>query len=1019
LKEEDRADRKIETRKIEKSSRGILSKIFLSKSFQKSNFRRAQVTVFVILGIVILAVLLFGLWISSLMGPNRLKNQAEEAVESYLRSDAVSYYVYTCMDASVNSAIYELSRQGGVFFDYQNGTYNSTEEGRTHIPFTLTVRDNTLQNEIEENFNVSYSIQDTGYFRIVEEEVPAYPYNKTYVRDMFRLYRNLCSTSDDCYYDASKEYSLSGFAGFNNMSRLCSFGSNNTRTIRNLEFSPCAESIILNDNKSIEKILAKQISMRMYNCTDFSVFVDDNITVSGLPLTQITYSPDSVMVDIIYNLTVKIKNKEPVIVKHTFSYRSNLRFVRIHNYAMSLIRADSSDFLFDLNNNHQSYGLHSEINPAKFFDAENMNISIINFTDCDCPYENDKLLIIEDGKSIVGNRPILYMTMIKNRIPVLDYIHLTPTNSPYDIIVSTNQEITIEPQGYDPDDDKNITYLYEGWKENYDEKCEVPVGLPATLDNLVCIKNLGTAPNLWTMSEKFVRTKRAANYSTDDDDLGPHNITITARETSGLSDYQNVQILVFDLPKAKITPREAYSDILNDKINSIEDVLTLDGSLSTSSEVLNGNINRYTWTITSNGQLILTKYSQEEEVYVPDLTGNNDTLIQEIKHLPVSRTGWYNVTLVTSSYIPVFESTFESPPDVLELELKECLPHRSTDYAFPYNTGDAFSANHSCCSDDYAIMPESSRTSCYNTERYGQIDRLLSDATLATLSQNSKFDTSLYSPSNSVNSDRIYSLNEKNDVYRLTFNRFCDGERGNICAGDMQRTITLSDACEDLGAGEIERCEGPQEGNSLCVPYGPGMTFETAYGSAGATGICNTAQRCSSLGSGGYNAGGNMICRATCSTGDCNYARLQDCSCNVTACGARCDATHQFNWTGTTCSFGCQSNTCLYAQTRTLPCTASNSYCFSSTSSPNCTFNVVCNATGGGWSVGEGCIAGAAEGNICRYNENPTPTPDSGKCNSAGSCLLGRSDNSTLPPCPDGQRFVCDRNLGWQCRVVA
>jgi hypothetical protein len=470
---------------------------------------KGQVTIFVILGIVILVVIVFGIFISSLISKLSLQSQADKAVKAYLQSDAVNYYVYTCMDSAVTSSIYDLAIQGGVFYDYQNGSYKVLGEGVTHIPYNISWIDN-YGNVNYYFFNVSYSVLNDGYCDMVKKQSPEYPFDKSFIDNLFGIYTDY-NVNGECLYDAKEGYALSGFAGFNNMTRLCMLGSDNTNPIKSsgqsVEFSPCQNSISSVANKSVEYILGREISIRLANCTDFSVFKDDNITVSGMPETKVLYTTDSVLIETTYNLTVKIKNKEPVFVRYTFNYKSNLRLARLHNYVMSLVRAESQDFFFNINNNYESYGIHNELNPEKFYDKDYMDVKIINFTNCtSCPYRFDHLLIVEDKKSMVGNRPLIYMTMIQNRMPALDYIHLTPLNAHYDVLVSNNQEITLEPQGYDPDDEeRNITYFYEGWKETYDESCTIiPNSVPnppELLINAVCAKDMvSTIPLPWTKS---------------------------------------------------------------------------------------------------------------------------------------------------------------------------------------------------------------------------------------------------------------------------------------------------------------------------------------------------------------------------------------------------------------------------------------------------------------------------------------------------------------------------------------
>jgi hypothetical protein len=1000
-------------------NRNYLSRIGQSKG---------QITMFVILGIVILVVIIFAVSVASSFSKKTIKAESEKAVEAYLQSEAVSYYVYTCMDSAVTSAIQDLALQGGRFYTYQNGTYNASLEGATHIPYNLTLNawnetDNT-QRII--NVNVSYSVLNNSYCELVAPEPFAYPYDKTPISSLYSLY-NTYSINGLCLYNLREGYALSGFAGFNNMTRLCYIGSNNTKSIGIVDFTPCGVSMTTDENKAIELLLANQISIRMKNCTDFSVFVDDNITVLDSPTTKIIYTSESLMVRTTYNLSVKIKNKEPVIVKHSFEYKTDLRLVRMHNYIMTLVRAESSDFFFNLFNNYETYGAHNEINPEKYFDKEHMSVRIINFTDCpDCPYRYDRLLIVEDNKSIIENKSLTYMTVLKNRRPALDFVHSTIAGSYYDIVVSNNQEITLNPMGYDPDDGP-VSYDYEGWKEDYDDNCRVESSDEGM--HIVCERNDNVAPKNWTISDMFNHTLRSANYKTSLHDMGEHNVTITTTDESGLQDYQVVHILVFDLPEA-VMSIEVYSDTPSG-IASVEDRIVLDGTGSINSQIGQGTITAYNWKVEwmdSNPIFVVVNQAINAQdggssltlpIEAYDYSNRLDELIQIIKPLELSHLGQHNVTLVVQS--PVYGNIVDSLPDSENLNVKECVFHENEfdPYPFPYNNGpDPFDATHLCCDASNNLKDGSS--TCYQATRYGEYNQLRD----LNIDNNDKFTT--YAPFGVYNIPYInLNSNNINNVYKLEFERFCDGKRGNICAGPIVASIESIEDCKDRSAVEEETCAGPSydvsEDEMTCQNYAPGNSFERTFGIGSGTGICNTNKVCSTLGLYGYGVSGPMLCQATCNgRGDCSNTRTtnNECSCS-TQCGAVCTSISDFRREPlNVCRSNCIiSSSCTYSKSTPLPCTdadcrsATDRYCYS---------GVGCTGSGATFVRGEYCATGIdvdpARQDICRYLPPATTFTDDTACTADGYCRLSEQSTTTMTPCPSGQHFSCT-STGWVCVV--
>jgi hypothetical protein len=155
-------------------------------------------------------------------------------------------------DTAVTSSIYDLALQEGVLC-LPEGNFEISEEDEGRNIFH-TVYHGRLRRwyNTHNNFNISYSMLNTDYCSIVQEDAPQYPLDKTFIMNLFGLYNDY-NTNGECLYNTREGYASSGFAGFNGFSRLCHVGSSNSISISsaegNVEFSPCQESITSDPNR--------------------------------------------------------------------------------------------------------------------------------------------------------------------------------------------------------------------------------------------------------------------------------------------------------------------------------------------------------------------------------------------------------------------------------------------------------------------------------------------------------------------------------------------------------------------------------------------------------------------------------------------------------------------------------------------------------------------------------------------------------------------------------------------------
>jgi len=634
-------------------------------------------------------------------------------------------------------------------------------------------------------------------------------------------------------------------------------------------------------------------------------------------------------------------------VRHSFEYSSDLRIPKIQNYLLRLLKEEVLNVEFDI---------ATEYPTIEGYDSNNMNVQVFDvkehpdvFYDCiDCDYKYDKIVIVEDELSKIGDRSLKFFSGIKNRRPVLDYIHQTSQDNLYDILLIEGDTIEIQPMGVDPDEKEIFKYSYQGWKEDYDEKwdfsepaCSIG-GLPdleyETLRNCI-VDVIVPETNMWTNYEPYLSTQKDAEYSVDHLDTGPHLVTVSTMDESGLIDYQELRILVIDAPQIEIGFDSTEHYVLNQDEDavSIEDkfVITNDGTTlpallpqPTSGEMI-WNVVRINpdGTVQTVIQDSFTFTSQDDVVNsipIPnDLVEPID--IRTIKSLKISEAGDYRVEIALNLNTGLDGDGSLEFEKVQEFTAYECVPYEGFGgrNIYPYNSGDtldeAFLGAHSCCEGDITDADADQwklldgGTSCYDAYWVGERGKLIEKVeSLRKIDELEDYFLSEPTLSNSINRNYA-SANPENGIYELSLDRSCDNNRGNICAGEVIADISLLESCPKLLISDEPdgQCTGPPEDINqfvaTCENYDDG-TFESIF--KGGSNLCNEEPECSSHLK--YNDVGNpnarMQCQATCN-GLEGCSQPSKCRCIEGVCNAQCDDSNDFEWENLADGTGiCHSN---------------------------------------------------------------------------------------------------------------
>ncbi|MBI2548348.1 hypothetical protein HYW21_03285 [Candidatus Woesearchaeota archaeon] len=1007
-------------------------------TYWKRGSMKAQITMFMILGIVILAAFGFVFYVNEIMSQIRLQHKVDQIMEDVLETTALDYYVTICLESATQEALAIASLQGGRIYETQiPGTKQfqgppSLAYGSFVLPLNMS---QTVFGENATLINVSYGIARPNLtVSQWHPDVPYYPY----LQDSYTFLVEDPQAYDTRYKDTlgnfrRPEHILPALCDRYGMNALQSFnysanGTNYTVWVR------CRESwfdtVNTSDHSSIQEQLQFAIANKTRACVDFptlSAYFGLNITEGNIT-SKILFSDAYVDSYLDYPLVFSVAGREPITKFLTFATRQNIRFMYVYDTAMQIIEADTNNVFFDMVTDaysltrggkpylQEGMTVFKEVQPCKRYDL--------------CPQTGNysDIYVIQDNNSLIDGRPLRFQFAIENRKPALNYITFSNYSGVYDLILRENETIVIDPYAYDPDEDFhsplfldlfNRTYMldyyvYRGWKEDYDEWfdfscCIPPIGSGSvnctddTLASQCVVRNLN-APQQWSTSSLFQQTSRSANYNLTLNDTGPHEVSVYVfDEENGSFDYQDITILVMDTAQARPNGSNEYDDI-PDNYASIEDRYILDATRSLAV------YSPTTWFMWFDEQEATYLYQGPEPlVTIPQgATILNMSSYPFTRPLPGIDTSPLNHTINLS--VSSLGSPFHSA--IMNVSVFYCLPHRTETASFPYHNlslasyvgrnysslDDPFQANHACCSDD-AVMYGSYTlgNSCFTYEEYGSHYSFNNDLFLASSLpvSPSTYTVTYYDLAGGQIAQGPITLPimllypYDNDLYQRSFERSCDGTRGNVCQGAAdEKRESIAECPDKLEPWYDERCSGPEEAYRntasatplACTQYITGKTFESIFqngqGNCSHDRVCTTG---SGAGKYHYNTpSGRFSCVGQCgSSGNCDYGTA--CYCDQ-SCGAnsycnqkqpgyrigRCDQVGQVYFEDK-----CTNDCLLQDTTPVFKCTGS-----CSCTEPQCDGHVagdalgVCNRAGTTWFEDQ-CTSNAGATDIttiCKLN---------------------------------------------------
>jgi hypothetical protein len=612
-------------------------------------FKKSQITLFVIFGFFILLVvtiLLAGIRNSS---EEVLQAQAQAKVNDAIRMLPINYYVKSCLEEVTMQGLVLLGEQGGVIYTEQGGLTNRSQLIRDSDYINVSMVKEI--NEIEVNYlrNVSYVVKNKVncpiflgpyYFEnYFNEENSFYPVNETYLSNYVSKY-NTPFWSDGCTY-LKRSTTYSGFLGKNNLAPLFDLNSLNTLILYDnpeaLSFRP--ETLGEFNEISIQNQLETYVENNIGKCVNFSLFEElgNNITLANqnISINSMFNEPDGLSIYAYFPFDVKL-DSNTITTSAEFEAVLDLNVKRLYYYTFDFMKNYLKDPFFNISKWDSSHPNYDEID---FLDSFNFYIikNVCQYSDgCNIYNEYDDLIVFEDRSSFIKGETLKYIFAIKQRNPILEYMHTPNLQTVYENKdgkkVKINYQYLINdtiifespkggPLAIDPDKD-NLKYTYSGWRENYttyfnysccfkslghgikkmddggyepcddlDTNC---VDCNLTTHEICMIKNVTDEAHNWTSSLLFLANPHLgmASYVTNEKDVGYHEVTLSVEDEHGGKDFQIIKLLVFDFPVALLKTFNLYDDI-DDSYASVEDYFVLNGSGSRASVLAGGSLSQF------------------------------------------------------------------------------------------------------------------------------------------------------------------------------------------------------------------------------------------------------------------------------------------------------------------------------------------------------------------------------------------------------------------------------------------
>lgn len=519
---------------------------------------------------------------------------------------------------------------------------------------------------------------------------------------------------------------------------------------------------------SIRAQLESYIEHRTQECTNFQNIIEleglQQYNVQEQPLeAKVTFSQASVTADLNYPITLTLGDRpQPILHLLKFKSTAQIRFKDIYNVIDDMLKKETQYLNFNISKHsfdqyyNNQYNLINAYTGFEFTSIENPPADIFQLT--------DRLSELMPGQAYV------FQFARENRPPALDYtnksrsIHEPLDPKIYDYYLEVGETITLKPSAIDPDEDK------------------ITIGFGGDLGASQLTSSFNTPPI------------GIASYLTTTNDIGLKYIRISASDAQ-LEDFQQLRVLVERKLEANAeASHNSYPGIANN-LASIEDPYYLDASQTTELEDLYVDYN-YQWY--GAGISVNKPYKC---IAVPGYENCSKATfdINTIRNQAFTSLGNnQQITLIVTATHENKDKTLQTDTTTKTIDVKLCLPHRSSSLPYPYNPSDVdpFQADHACCKDDGTY--EGITKSCYQKQEY-------------------------------ICNSNQFTLDRKDT------RRYCTGARGNTCEGQITTDWTSLNQC---GTNALPGCSGINLNCESFTPFGLRINKGWCYGNQGCDSFC-------------------------------------------------------------------------------------------------------------------------------------------------------------------------------------
>ncbi len=519
-------------------------------------------------------------WLSALKQEKLIteQQQVQQATKTTIKYNA---FITSCLEQATKEGLLLISQQGGLIYttNYDDpakavqdkkGINLDPKDSKIYNTLSLPNKINNKGEFIQVPFWITAPDFSFNFPSQPHPSPPEYPYGKV----------SLIEEPEGAYFgNFPKSYLVP----------LCdAFGANSILKISCGSYNIAYDSFTQEeDHHSIQEYLQDYIREKTLLCINLNTMED----LKGYEITEedvninITIGENDIAAKFSIPKLLKQKTNKNIQQLQDISITTKVRLKQIHEMMYTLIVNDITNVFFSINtdfgNKQMIKCLDQNGNLAQCAKQGMSAARITGVKGNDNDGKHHSIIEITDEKSKLNGKSYIFQVAVENRLPALDWINnydvmeekgLTTITGKVDVVVFTGEELTIDPNGYDPDEDfhgaDNImdhNYYYSGWGIDYDEinnYDDPPGALPqckpdksTPLENAVWILDGGLEVNHCISTQQPASSPVADTNKAERQiikkflstkDIGLHTIKIQVCDEIGC-DWQNVRILV--LPK--------------------------------------------------------------------------------------------------------------------------------------------------------------------------------------------------------------------------------------------------------------------------------------------------------------------------------------------------------------------------------------------------------------------------------------------------------------------------------------